>query len=157
MSIVDFWATVFRLPSKCLKDIEQICLAFLWTGLELKATGAKVAWKDIFKPHSEGGLAVRALKESLWGKWIKANMLKKKSFWEISVKTQLGSWMWKKMLKLRDVAKTFHIKAMGNGRHTSFWFDRWSELGALSDQLGGGIIDMCIRRDATVEDAILNP
>lgn len=95
--------------------------------------------------------------KSLWGKWIKANMLKKKSFWEISVKTQLGSWMWKKMLKLRDVAKTFHIKAMGNGRHTSFWFDRWSELGALSDQLGGGIIDMCIRRDVTVEDAILNP
>lgn len=52
------------------------------------------------------------------------------------MKTQIGSWMWKKMLKLRDVAKTFHTKAVGNGHHASFWFHRWSELGALSDWLG---------------------
>ena len=56
-----------------------------------------MAWKDICKPHSEGGLGIRALKEvslvyglkliwrmlsgkSLWGKWIKAYLLKKKSF-----------------------------------------------------------------------------
>ena len=50
------------------------------------------------------------------------------------------------------------MKAVGNGRHTSFWFDRWYELGALSDQLGErGIIDICITRDATVEEVILNP
>ena len=65
--------------------------------------------------------------------------------------------MWKKMLKLRDLAKTFHMKAIRNGRHTSFWYDRWSELGVMSDLLGGGgIIDMGIRRNATVEEAIKN-
>ena len=25
MSMVNFWATMFRLPSKCIKDIEQLC------------------------------------------------------------------------------------------------------------------------------------
>ena len=63
MSMANFWSTVFRLPSKCLKEIEQMCSAFLWSGPELNTTRAKVAWKDIFKPHSEEGFGVRALKE----------------------------------------------------------------------------------------------
>lgn len=81
--------------------------------------------------------------ESLWGKWIKANLLKTKNFWEVKQNTQMGSWMWRKMLKLRKVAKTFYKKHVGNGRHTSFWYDRWSERGILSDIMGArGIIDM---------------
>lgn len=38
MSIVNFWSAVFRLPSKCLKEVEQLCSAFLWTGPSLKTT-----------------------------------------------------------------------------------------------------------------------
>lgn len=85
MSIVNFWAGVYRLPSKCMKEIEQLCLSFLWSGPELKSTGAKVAWRDICKLQNEGGLGIRPLKEvnivyglkliwrmltgvSLWGK-----------------------------------------------------------------------------------------
>ena len=74
--------------------------------------------------------------KSLWGDWVKHNLLRKKSFWEVNGKTQAGSWMWRKMLKLRDVAKSFYMKAVGNGRHTSFWYDRWSNLGVLMDVLG---------------------
>lgn len=76
---------------------------------------------------SEGGLGLRDLKEvnkvyglkliwimlsgdSLWGKCIKENFLKGKSFWKLSVNTQNGSWMWRKILKLREVAKMFHKK-----------------------------------------------
>ena len=80
-----------------------------------------------------------------------------KKFWEVKAKTQLGSWMWRKMLKLRDVAKSFYKNEIGNGRHTSFWYDRWSPRGVLSDILDDrGIIDMGIRRGATVEEAVLN-
>lgn len=43
LSIVNFWAAAFRLPSQCMKEIEQLCSAFLWSGPELKTTGAKVA------------------------------------------------------------------------------------------------------------------
>lgn len=32
ISLVNFWTSVYLLPSKCIKDIESICGAFLWTG-----------------------------------------------------------------------------------------------------------------------------
>lgn len=167
ISVVNFWISVFRLPSGCIKEIEQICSAFLWTGPVLGTSNAKVAWNDVCTKKSEGGLGVRKLKEvnkvyglkliwrmlsgsSLWGNWIQTYLLKGKSFWEINVKTQAGSWMWRKMLKLRDLAKTFHKINLGNGRHTSFWFDNWSEKGVLADLLGDrGIIDMGVNRNAT--------
>jgi len=53
MSLVNFWAVVFRLPSQCIKEVESICSAFLWPGPELKTTGAKVAWKDVCQLKSE--------------------------------------------------------------------------------------------------------
>ena len=120
---------------------------------------------------SEGGLGIRELKEvnkvyglkliwmmlvgdSLWGKWIKANLLKGKSFWELNSKMQNGSWMWHKMLKLRTEAKRFYQKELGNGRNISFWFDFWSKRGPIFDLLGPrGIIDMGVDRNATLEDA----
>lgn len=123
---------------------------------------------------SEGGLGIRGLKEvnqiyglkliwrmlsgqSLWGKWIKENLLRKKSFWEIKQNSQAGSWMWKKMLKLREVAKYFYRKEIGNGRHTSFWFDHWSDKGVLFKTLGErGFIDLRISREATVEDVVMS-
>lgn len=172
MSIVNFWSAAFRLPGQCIKEIEQLCSAFLWSGPSLKTTGAKVAWRDVCKEREEGGLGIRALKDvnkvsslkliwrlltgdSLWSKWIKTNILKDKSFWEVKINSQCGSWMWRKLLKLREVAKSFYRKEIGNGRHTSFWFERWSEKGVLFDILGArGYIDMGIRREATVEEAM---
>ena len=174
MSMVNFWAAVFRLPSRCMKDVEQLYAAFLWTGPDLRTTGAKVAWREVCKMKSEGGLGIRCLKEvnqiyglkliwkmlsgqSLWGKWIKENFLRKKSFWEIKKNTQVGSWMWRKMLKLRVVAKDFYWKDIGNGRHTSFWYDRWSDKGVLFEILGErGFIEFGISREATVEDVVMS-
>ena len=63
MSIENFWAAVFRIPSKCLKEVEQLCFAFLWTGPALKSTGPKVAWKEVCNLKNEGGLGIRDLKE----------------------------------------------------------------------------------------------
>lgn len=172
-SIANFWAAVFRLPSKCMKEIEQICSAFLWTGPDLRTSGAKVAWKEICTPKNEGGLGIRALKEinlvyglkliwrlltggSLWGKWVKKNLIKSRSFWEIKVDTQAGSWMWRKLLKLREIAKKFYRMEIGNGRHISYWYDRWSEKGVVADLLGDrGFIDMGIRKEATLAEAAL--
>lgn len=63
MSTVYFWAEAFRLLSQCVKEIEQLCSVFLWSGPDLKSSGAKVAWQDVCKPTNEGGLGIRALKE----------------------------------------------------------------------------------------------
>lgn len=93
--------------------------------------------------------------DSLWGKWIKANLLKEKNFWEVNSIAQNGSWMWRKMLKLREVAKTFFKKELGNVRHISFWFDKWSVKGILFDLLGArGFIDMGVSKEATLEEAV---
>ena len=95
-----------------------------------------------------GGLGHRALKEVnlvcglklIWriltgkllcGRWIKAYLLKGRSFWQVKVITQSRSWMWRKLLKLREVAKQFYKKEIGNDRHTSYWYDNWSEQGVL--------------------------
>lgn len=127
MSMVNFWAAVFRLPSQCMKEVEQLCAAFLWSGPEPRTTEAKVSWRDICKEKCEGDLGIRISKEvnkvyglkliwrmltgdSLWGKWIKNNLLKKKSFWEINKKTQGVSWMWRKMLKSREMWQSCSIK-----------------------------------------------
>lgn len=81
----------------------------------------------------------------------------KKSFWEVKVTTQAGSWIWRKLLKLRDVAKTLCKKEVGNSRHTSFWFDNWSDKGVLFDILGEiGIIDMGFRKEITLEEAVVS-
>ena len=91
--------------------------------------------------------------DSLWGKWIKTNFLKK--FLE-SKHTQAGSWMWRKMLKLRDIEKTFY-KKVGKCRHISCWYDKWSDKGVLFDLLGERcIIDMGVRKETTVEEAAMS-
>ena len=133
-----------------------------------------MAWKEICKPKSEGGLGIRALKEvnlvyglkliwrmltgdSLWGKWIHKNLLKKRSFWEIKGHTQSGSWMWRKMLKFREVAKNFYRMEIGNGRHISFWYDKWSDKGIIAEVLGDrGMIGLGIRKEATLAEAALS-
>lgn len=48
MNIVNLWAAVFRLLSKCMKEVEQLCASFHWSGPELKSRGAKVTWRGIF-------------------------------------------------------------------------------------------------------------
>ena len=173
VSIVNFWISVFRIPSSCIKEVESICSAFLWTGPVLKTSNAKVAWKEICCIKSEGGLGIRDLREvnkvyglkliwrlltgdSLWGKWVRGNLLKGKSFWAVKSNPQMGSWIWRKILKLREVAKLFYKKEIGNGRHSSFWYDHWSDKGTLSELLGDrGVIDLGVGKDATVEEAVL--
>ena len=102
----------------------------MWSGPELKSTGAKVAWSTVCWEKEEGGLGIRDLKvvnrvnvlkiiwrlltgSSLWGKWIRSNLLKQKNFWEIKEDTRMGSWMWRKMIKMREVARSFHKKTWG--------------------------------------------
>ncbi|KAG7592735.1 Reverse transcriptase domain [Arabidopsis thaliana x Arabidopsis arenosa] len=174
-SICNFWMGAFRLPRECIKDIDKLCSAFLWSGSEMKTSKAKVSWEDICRPKQEGGLGLRSLKEanavsclkliwrlvshsdSLWVRWTETNLLKQVSFWAIKETTTLGSWMWKKILKYRDVAASLCKHDVRNGAQTSFWYDDWSDLGKLVDVTGDrGIIDMGISRHATVLEAWTN-
>ena len=44
---------------------------------------------------------------------------------------------------------------VGNGKHTSFWYDVWSKLGCLKVALGNrGLIDLGIGDNALVSDVL---
>ncbi|KAG7556378.1 Endonuclease/exonuclease/phosphatase superfamily [Arabidopsis suecica] len=172
-SITSFWFSAFRLPSKCIKELESLFSAFLWSGPVLNTNKAKVAWVDVCKPIKEGGLGLRMLsetntvsilkliwrlvsaKDSLWVKWVSANLLRNASLWSARETSNTGSWMWKKILKYRDKAKSFHKMEVRSGLGTSFWFDTWCSLGRLVEVLGPrGCIDFGITSTCSVAAAL---
>lgn len=136
---------MFRLPKSCLNTIEGMSAAFLWSGSPNTHTKAKVAWDDVCRPKDEGGLGIRCLTDtsrvfalsliwrlltnsgSLWVAWMKAYLLRFHSFWDVSDK-YAGSWIWRKLLKLRDQAALFIRSEIGNGKTTLFWFDNWLSM-----------------------------
>lgn len=62
---------------------------------------------------------------SLWVKWVDMYLLKKESFRTAKETASLGSWIWKKIIKYREVAKYFCKIEVENGERTSFEFDFW--------------------------------
>lgn len=168
-SIINFWISAFRLPNGCIKEIDRLCSAFLWSGPELNTRKAKVSWVNICKPKKEGGLGIRPLKEanqvccmkliwrivssssSLWVKWVKNMIIRNDSFWTCKGDFKGGSWMWRKLIKYRERAKDFHKMEIRNGDNTSFWYDHWCVKGRLNELLGRrGTTDLGINKTATV-------
>ena len=131
---------------------------------------AKITWSDVCSPKDEGGLGLRSLAEAnkvsclkliwrilssrstLWVQWIHKYLIRKGSFWSVKDSSSLGSWMWKKLLKLRPLASQLIRVDIQNGASTSFWFDQWSALGKLIELTGdSGCISLGIPINATVE------
>ena len=84
-------------------------------------------------PMQEGGLGVRSIAEvslvfslkliwrlfseshSHWVSWVKQYILRRESFWDVR-DTVLGSWVWRKVLKLRTLVKQFVRMEVHNGQ-----------------------------------------
>ncbi|XP_010431281.1 PREDICTED: uncharacterized protein LOC104715586 [Camelina sativa] len=150
----------------------QYVFCILWSGPSLNTKKEKVAWTDVCLPKEKGGLGLRSLTEtnkvsclkliwqilalnSLWLDWLRAYLLNKGSFWSIKANTTSGSWMWRKLLKYRDLAVKFGRYEVKNGEGISFWYDNWSPLGCLLSIAGPrGTIDMGIGLHATVAEAL---
>jgi len=133
----------------------------------------KVAWSEVCSPKQEGGLGLRSIAEankvcvlkliwrilsarrSLWVELVKKYLIRRGSFWLVKENTTCGSWIWKKILKYRDTAKSFYRVEVRNGEASSFGFDRWSEMGCLYDRLGArGCIDLGSPMTATVGEVM---
>ncbi|XP_010445454.1 PREDICTED: uncharacterized protein LOC104728123 [Camelina sativa] len=172
-SLTNFWISAFRLPKSCVKEIDQLCSAFLWSGPSLNAKKAKVAWTEVCLPKSEGGLGLRSIAEankvsvlkliwrilsasdSLWVDWVQRSLIRRGSFWSMKDNTTSGSWIWRNLLKYRGLAKQFYKVEVHNGESTSFWFDNWCQLGSLYDQLGDrGSIDLGILKTSTMAEVL---
>ena len=56
--------SAFRIPKKCIKEIDKLCSAFLWSGPALNPNKPKVCWDDVCKLKGEGGLGLKSLEEA---------------------------------------------------------------------------------------------
>lgn len=172
--MVNFWGSVFDLPKRFYARVDSLCLAFLWGNRTSSAQGARVSWDSICKPKNEGGLGIRKLEEfqevfrlkrvwnyfstgsSIWIEWLKQNIFKRKSYWEIQTSQRLSPTV-RGMISCRETVMDFLRCAVGDGRAATFWFDWWTDLGPLITALGErGPRDLRIPLSATVSTAVVN-
>ena len=71
---------------------------------------------------------------SLWGSWVRQYLLRGETLWDVK-DTGLGSWVWRKILKFRTLAKHF-LRIIKNGQKVKFWTDVWLPAGRLIDLAG---------------------
>ncbi|XP_059659057.1 uncharacterized protein LOC132305432 [Cornus florida] len=152
-----YWSSIFILPKGVFDEINRILMAFLWSGIEMKSTNAKIAWMDICKPKEAGGLGIPNLvisnqaaiiryiwdltdnSDRVWIKWCKTYLIKGKNLWALEI-PQSCSWSWRKLLQQRHYARNFIKHQVGNGMSTCFWYDNWLLAGPLSTRFPSQIL-----------------
>ncbi|GJT95362.1 RNA-directed DNA polymerase, eukaryota, reverse transcriptase zinc-binding domain protein [Tanacetum coccineum] len=93
-----YWASVYLLPLSVIKDLDKLFKKFLWNSGDSAQGKARVAWKMVCRPKTQGGLGIKPLKQ--WNEVL----LIRKSIWEVDMEKS-DSWGWKSMLKIRDYIK----------------------------------------------------
>ncbi|XP_028067833.1 uncharacterized protein LOC114270499 [Camellia sinensis] len=169
-----YWSSLFILPKKIIGDIESLLRSFLWSGVELKKHSAKIAWRYICRGKNEGGLGFKDLATwnkaaiakhvwylfsggdcSMWCQWVKAYLLKGRSFWAVRTPSD-PSWVWRKILSLRHLIYP-HIKfKIGNGENVFLWYDNWHPLGSLWHRFGPRILYDTNLPDSTKVSSIVS-
>jgi len=101
--LVNYWATIFLLPSEVIERITQICRNFLWSGTDaykrilpiswcFKAMIAKLVW------------AISSKKDVLWVRWMHGRSLKHQSWWD-HIPAYDSSWTWRKICQIKEFFK----------------------------------------------------
>ncbi|XP_020254147.1 uncharacterized protein LOC109831221 [Asparagus officinalis] len=115
LGIQTFWFSNYILPTKILEKIDRLCSAFLW-GQKIHL----ISWDSVCLNKKKEGLglfsakvwnqasAVKLLwmihqkKDILWIKWIHGHYLKNSNVWQVQQRVN-DSWMWKQLLKTRNM------------------------------------------------------
>lgn len=115
-----------------MKEVDFMLRACLWSGVNLKKSGAKVKRMEVWTPKSEGGLGLKSLKEwnkasmmqhlwalckkadILWVKWVHSYIIKDQNFRFMKPPCDC-SWTIRKLLKLTEVSQGFVKHVIGNG------------------------------------------
>ncbi|GJS08442.1 RNA-directed DNA polymerase, eukaryota, reverse transcriptase zinc-binding domain protein [Tanacetum coccineum] len=109
-----YWASVFLLHVRVIKDINKLLKNFLWQQNDGTKRRAKVAWKNVCKFKQKGGLGLKDLR------WINTEKLRGRSVWEVDVDIN-DSWGWKNILNQKKEARKFMYSKIGDGNRTSVW------------------------------------
>lgn len=139
-SFINFWSSVFPLPKSCFERLESICSAFLWSGAPNSARREKISWDFVCSSKKEGGLGLRKLQDSnqvfgfklilllfasngsLWIAWIQNVILQGRLFWNANF-TQSKSWIWRRLMKVRPLARPYLFCQVSSGCSALFWHD----------------------------------
>jgi len=133
-----------------------------------------VSWAEICFPKKEGGLGLKELEiwnissmmrhiwslfaksGSIWVAWVQEYLLKGKSFWSVSI-PQNSSWNWRKLLKMRGLARDFIKFEVGTGSQIHMWIDNWHPFGGLVDRFGYRVVyDSHSRLEAKLDSVLKN-
>ncbi|XP_062145358.1 uncharacterized protein LOC133852602 [Alnus glutinosa] len=155
-SLQVYWCRILILLKKVISLLEQKLNRFLWCGQDVKAK-AKVVWDKVRSPKKEWGLGIKRLEvwnqasmliriwnlfakaECLWVAWVDEVWLKGKSLWQIPI-PQTCSWSWRKILKLRPIARSLLSFKVGDGSKIFLWYDTWHLAGCLIDRYGYRVV-----------------
>lgn len=121
--IQTYWAQIFVLPKKVVKDIEARFRAFLWTGTATPSKRNLVSWDQVCLPKVNGGWNVLSLPEwniaaiskllwdlahkadTLWVKWVHIYYFKRRQCWEAPIPHSC-SWVLRNIFKCRDIVNS---------------------------------------------------
>ena len=85
---------------------------------------------------------------------MRLHLIGRRNFWDLNPATS-GSWIWRRLCKLRQIARPFIICEVGSGITASFWQDNWNGHGPLINLTGLiGPLMAGLPIDAVVRDAI---
>ncbi|KAJ9566105.1 hypothetical protein OSB04_002071 [Centaurea solstitialis] len=143
-----YWMGVFLLPSVVVHELEALFRDFLWAHGSSSRGRCRVAWSDVCKPKECGGLGLRRLatwnralvarnlwdviatRDTMWTDWIKRYYIQSLGFWSCTKKPK-WSWVFRKMMDLRDMVRRFVRWRVGNGLDIHAWEDHWLPCGPL--------------------------
>ncbi|KAK1352386.1 hypothetical protein POM88_053325 [Heracleum sosnowskyi] len=145
---------------------------YLWKGDITKKCGTRINWTNVTLSRDEGGLGIKNSSDwnraqlmvhlchiifdapNLWAKWVNTTVPKRKYFWTMIEPTDC-SWIWRKILQLRNVALQFLSYTVGDGRTISLWFDPWWNQSYLaSNKFDNIITQVGLSTEAIVHDII---
>ncbi|GJS58909.1 RNA-directed DNA polymerase, eukaryota, reverse transcriptase zinc-binding domain protein [Tanacetum coccineum] len=156
-SIHVYWASVFMLPKIVINDIDKIMKGFLWNQCELKKGTAKVSWKMVCRPKSQGGLGLKDM--SIWNEtlmskhlwniannkeslWVKGDILSdddiKRANLDLNIKIcdmiEDDKWKWPRewSSKFAEIASIPVPKLNPNTPDTTFWVTNKGTKGNFS-------------------------
>ncbi|KAJ9542319.1 hypothetical protein OSB04_028825 [Centaurea solstitialis] len=132
----------------------------------------RVAWSDVCKPKQAGGLGIKRLnlwnrsllvshiwdilrrKNSLWVTWIRTFRLRNSHFWNVQIISN-SSWIWRKLLDLREQVRPHFLSVVGDGLSTNAWDDKWIVNGTLSLMIPFRIFQsLGLSKHSTVADVV---
>lgn len=167
--ITTFWCSSFILPMACVKVINSMCGAFLWTGGIEGNHSARVSWDKVTNTKEQGGLGIRDLatwnkacilklvwllffrENSVWVSWFKEVILRGSisNYWTVKQNSKF-SWLANKLIKARDMIFPLIKCRVGNGLTIRFWNDNWSPFGSIYSFLNARSSRLGIPQRATL-------